>query len=257
MAVKTLGIIGYGSFGTFVHELARHYTPDITVRIHSSRSEPDGKTFFSLEEVCKSDVLVLAIPISAFQEQLQKVVHLVDEQTVVVDIATVKMHTANILRQYKDNLRYVAMHPMFGPYSYLKKGRKLDGLRVVITDCTIEQSEYELLKAFLQQVGLVVLETCSEDHDQSLAETLFLTHYIAQMVTKAGYKRTDIDTVSFGYLMDAIESVQNDTALFQDVYRYNPYCKGVIETLEKAEHEVSKLLEVAIHAIHLPDIGDI
>jgi hypothetical protein len=51
--------------------------------------------------------------------------------------------------------------------------------------------------------------------------------------------------------------VQNDTALFQDVYRYNPYCKGVIETLEKAEHEVSKLLEVEIHAIHLPDIGNI
>ena len=62
------------------------------------------------------------------------------------------------------------------------------------------------------------------------------------MISKAGYKRTEIDTVSFGYLMDAIESVQNDTALFQDVYKYNPYCKRVIDTLEKAEHEVSLLL---------------
>jgi prephenate dehydrogenase len=143
------------------------------------------------------------------------------------------------------------MHPMFGPYSYLKKGGKLDGLRVVLTDYTIEQGKYKLLKAFLQQAGLVVLETFSKDHDQTLAETLFLTHYIAQMVTKAGYKRTEIDTVSFGYLMDAIESVQKDTALFQDVYRYNSYCKGVIETLEKAEHEFSKFLEVEAYTIHL------
>ena len=159
-----------------------------------------------------------------------------------VDVATVKMHTTNILKQHADNLRYVAMHPMFGPYSYLKKGRKLDDLRVVLTDCTIARSEYAALKAFLRQAGLIVLETSSEDHDQTLAETLFLTHYIAQMVCKAGYKRTEIDTVSFGYLMDAIESVQNDTALFQDVYKYNPYCKRVIDTLEKAEHQVSLLL---------------
>ena len=162
----------------------------------------------------------------------------------MVDIATVKMHTANILKQHADTLRYVAMHPMFGPYSFLKKGENLD-LRVVLTDYTIAQREYAALKAFLQQVGLVVLETTSEDHDQTLAETLFLTHYVAQMVCKAGYKRTEIDTVSFGYLMDAIESVQNDAALFQDVYKYNPYCKKVIDTLEKAEHEVSLLLAEA------------
>ena len=151
MKVGTLGIIGYGSFGSFVHELARYYTPEIAVRVHSSRSQPDGKTFFSLEGVCKSDMLVLAIPISAFEEQLQKVIPLVGGQTVVVDIATVKMHTTNILKQYKNKLRYVAMHPMFGPYSYLKKGRKLDGLRVVFTDYTIEQSEYELFRVLRER----------------------------------------------------------------------------------------------------------
>jgi prephenate dehydrogenase len=242
MQIKTLGIIGYGSFGSFTHELARQYIPEVQTRVYSSRFPADGQTFFALEETCKSDVLVLAVPISAFEEQLDKVLQYINQNTIVVDIATVKMHTTNILQKHKDTLHFVAMHPMFGPYSYLKKGRKLDGLRVVLTGYTIPTEEYDALKALFAKVGLVVLEASSEEHDQTLAETLFLTHYIAQMVTKAGYKRTEIDTVSFGFLMDAIESVQNDTELFQDVYIYNPYCKKVVETLEKAEHEVSLLL---------------
>jgi prephenate dehydrogenase len=163
MEVKTLGIIGYGSFGSFVHELARHYTPEVAVRVHSSRFEPDSNTFHSLEDTCKSDVLVLTVPISAFEEQLGKVLPHLGAHTVVVDIATVKMHTTNILKRHADMLRYVAMHPMFGPYSYLKKRRKLDDLRVVLTDYTIAQSEYAALKAFLHQACLVVLETSSED----------------------------------------------------------------------------------------------
>src|SRR3954471_8460155 len=51
-----------------------------------------------------------------------------------------------------------------------------------------------------------------------------------------------LDTVSFGFLMDAVESVQNDTELFKDVYTYNPHCKEVIARFEQAEQAVEQLL---------------
>jgi hypothetical protein len=76
-----------------------------------------------------------------------------------------------------------------------------------------------------------------------LAETLFLTHYVAQMVAAGGFVRTDIDTLSFGYLMDAVESVKGDTELFRDVFAFNPYCRETIARLEKAEAGVHTLLE--------------
>jgi prephenate dehydrogenase len=242
MEIKTLGIIGYGSFGSFVHEVARHYTPDIAVRVYSSRFPADNATFFSLEDTCKSDVLVLAVPIHAFESELERVLPLLAANTIVVDIATVKMHTTTILQKHKDTLRYVAMHPMFGPYSYLKKGRTLSDLRIVLTGNSIMPEEYEALKEFSKQFNLVILETTPEDHDQTLAETLFLTHYMAQVITKAGYRRTEIDTISFGFLMDAVESVQNDTELFQDVFRFNPYCQKVIDQIDTAEQQVHQLL---------------
>lgn len=83
----------------------------------------------------------------------------------------------------------------------------------------------------------------SDAHDQHLADTLFLTHFIGQTIARAGFTRTEIDTVSFGFLMDAVESVKNDTRLFADVFRYNPYCKETITRLEQAEEETRSILE--------------
>ena len=54
---------------------------------------------------------------------------------------------------------------------------------------------------------------------------------------------TDIDTLSFGFLMDAVESVKSDTELFRDVFAFNPYCEEIIARFEKAEADVHALLE--------------
>ena len=45
--------------------------------------------------------------------------------------------------------------------------------------------------------------------------------------------------------MDAVESVKDDTALFQDVFRFNPYCEQTLKKLERAEAETHALLREA------------
>ena len=121
-------------------------------------------------------------------------------------------------------------------------GGSVAGLRVVLTDGTLPVERYAQLTAFLKQCGFDVVEMSAEQHDKHLAETLFLTHFIGQTVARGGFDRTDIDTVSFGYLMDAVESVKHDTELFKDVYRFNPYCEEILKRFEAAEEEVHKLL---------------
>jgi prephenate dehydrogenase len=248
--IETLGIIGYGSFGSFIQELAQQYTPNIQVKISSSRFTPDGKTFFSFEEVCACDVLIPAVPISTFREALARIKLHLGSNTIIVDVATVKMHTVQALRELDGHTQYVATHPMFGPYSYIKKGKSIDGLRIVITEHTLSSEQRQKVRDFLESIGLVILETTAQEHDQILAETLFLTHYIAQVVTYGNFIRTNIDTVSFGFLMDAVESVQNDTELFKDVYTYNPYCKEVIARSEQAEQAVEQLLSTLPETWH-------
>ena len=241
--LTSIGIIGNGAFGALTATLIRKHAPHIAVRVFSSRREPDGATFFSLPDAAQCDAVVLCTPISTFTETLTRVVAYARPDTVIVDVSTVKMHTAMALERYAAGRPYLATHPMFGPESYRKKGERVDGFRIVVAKHTLPAGEYDALRSFLEQCGFVIIEKTPEQHDRELAETLFLTHLVGQAVARAGFSRTSIDTVSFGFLMDAVESVKNDTALFTDVYHFNPFCQEVLTRFTLAEQEVRNLLE--------------
>jgi len=143
-----------------------------------------------------------------------------------------------LLRAARPERPFLATHPMFGPESYAKRGDDVTGLRIVVTGHNLAPAQYSALRAKLAAVGFSVVEKTAEAHDRDLAETLFLTHYIGQVVARGGFERTDIDTVSFGYLMDAVDSVRHDGQLFEEVYRFNPYCRQVIERFDASERQV-------------------
>lgn len=242
VTIRTVGIVGYGAFGAFAHKLLMRFAPEIQVRIHSSRHAPDGKLFFSLEDTASSDAVMLAVPIHAYEDVLAQILPHLGTESVIVDIATVKLHTLEILKRLALNRRYLATHPMFGPESYAKQGEDVTGLRIVIAEHTLGQQDYATLITALRTLGFSVVEMTADAHDEHLAETLFLTHFLGQTISRAGFDRTEIDTVSFGFLMNAVESVKHDEALFLDVYRYNPHCKAALEKFGIAEKEVERLL---------------
>ena len=243
MELKAVGIVGYGAFGALAHALLRRFAPEVGVKIFAPEKKADGQTFFALAEVAKSDALILAVPIHAFEEVLKKVLPLARKDTIIVDVATVKVHTAALLKKLAKGRSYISMHPVWGPESYEKRGGDVAGFRIVMVDGTLAIDEYNALTNFLKKCGFDVVEMSAEAHDKHLAETLFLTHLVGQTVVRGGFERTGIDTISFGFLMDAVESVRHDEKLFQDVYRFNPYCKEILGRFEKAESTVRALLE--------------
>jgi prephenate dehydrogenase len=246
MRVHSVGIIGYGAFGAFIRLLLERFAPEMEVRVYSKRYAPDGKTFFSLADACACDAVVFAVPIPVFEEVLRECLPLIPATSILVDVATVKVHTVNILKKYAGGRSYLATHPMFGPESYAKTEGDVSGFRIVITEHTLPPAAYDTVRRTLSGCGFTVVETSSDTHDRQLAETLFLTHFIGQVISRAGFERTEIDTVSFNFLMKAVESVRHDTKLFQDVFRFNPYCEAILTRLEKAERETHALLREAV-----------
>ncbi len=242
----TVGIVGYGSFGAFLEVLIKRFAPQVSIKVYSSRFKPDDLKFFTLEEVAACDAVTLSVPIAVFEDTLVKVLPHMKKSGVIVDVATVKMHTVALLKKYAPYQPYLATHPMFGPESYAKKGGEVTGLRIVMTDGTLSVEQFQNLSSFLKQCGFDVVEMSAESHDKHLAETLFLTHFVGQVVARGGFDRTAIDTVSFGYLMDSVESVKHDTELFKDVYRFNPFCEEILKRFEGAEAEVHTLLKKSL-----------
>ena len=241
--VSTIGIVGHGNFGTFLHELGQRFFPELKIKIYSRRYHPDGVTFFSLEETSVCDIVILCGAIHEYEEQLKLVLTHALPETVIIDVATVKKHTSELLRKYCEGRRFISTHPMFGPESYQKHGGNVNGFRIVVTDYVLANDMYQLIKNRFATLGFVIIEMSADEHDKRLAETLFLTHYVGQSILKGGFERTSIDTLSFQFLMDAVESVKVDTELFHDVYRFNPYCEQVSKRLHEAQEEVFKKLK--------------
>lgn len=69
----SLGLIGYGHFGAFLHVLAQRYLPDSPLKIFEVGRNPDGELFFPLEEVAACAAVVLAVPISAYAATLAQI----------------------------------------------------------------------------------------------------------------------------------------------------------------------------------------
>lgn len=236
--INTVGIIGYGHFGRFLHLEGKKFFEDVDIRVYSRRAKVDFETFFELETVAQSDVVILCCAISEYEETLKIVTELAAPETVIIDVATVKKHTNALMEKYCSDRHYVSSHPMFGPESYRKHNGNVTGFRIVVTDYSMPNDLYQQLKNIFAAFGFVIIEMSADEHDQLLAETLFLTHYVGQSILAGGFGRTQIDTLSFQFLMDAVESVKDDKELFEEVYRFNPYCKDVAERLHKAQEKI-------------------
>ena len=236
--VKTIGIIGHGHFGQFLEMLAELFVPEAQIRIYSRRATPDRERFFSLEAAASSDVVILCGAISEYEAQLKAVLPYLSEQSVVVDVATVKSHTEALCASVLGDRKYLCLHPMFGPESFQKRDGDVAGMRIVATANTLSAGTFEVVRDWLTSLGFLVVQMTSEEHDKLLAHTLFLTHYISYSLLPARFTRTPIDTLSVASLMDAVESVKNDRQLFEDVYRFNPYCREVAERFHTAQEEV-------------------
>lgn len=234
----SLGLIGYGQFGAFLHVLAQRYLPEASLKVYDCERPTDGVLFFPFEDVAACDAVILAVPISAYQATLERLCPHLRTGSVVVDIATVKKHTMALLQSAKPAISYLSMHPMFGPESYTQRDGDVSGFRVVVTGHNLVDSHYKTFCERLTAAGFSLIVKTAEDHDKDLAETLFLTHYIGQIVARGGFERSDIDTVSYSSLMDAVDSVRHDARLFEDVFRYNPFCRQVVERFEASDRNV-------------------
>ncbi len=54
--IKTIGIIGYGHFGAFIHELGKRFFPECEYKVYSRRAVVGEADFYSLFDVAQCDV---------------------------------------------------------------------------------------------------------------------------------------------------------------------------------------------------------
>lgn len=239
----SIWIIWRWSFWQFINTLIDQYSPNTPRRVYDPYKDSPRES--TLQEVCSCDILFLAVPIRNFEQTLIDCKSHIGENTILIDVCTIKVYSQGCLQKYLPNQSYLCTHPMFGPYSYAQQWTLKD-LRLVICSHTLSNEEYEKILSLTRLLQLTVVECSADQHDQMLARSLFLTHYLTQIVVEAGLENTQIDTISFGNLMDVVASVRNDTQLFHDVRTYNPYCKKLVDQFSLAKKSIDKRLDTIL-----------
>lgn len=239
-----LSLIWYGAFWKFIHRLTKKYASHLDILIYEKYPTDDTIDFCTFNEAAQGDIIIPCVPISQYEQTLIDLSEKIKSTAIIIDICTIKEHTWNVLKNLQ-GVQYVSTHPMFWPNSYDKKWESLEGLRLVICDHKLNNSTlFSEILEMCNSVGMDIILQSAHDHDKHLARSLFLTHYLAQILFEWAFDRTEIDTLSFWYLMDAVEIVRYNKKLFEEVFRYNTHCKDVIEQFNLSREKIeSDLLE--------------
>lgn len=221
-----IGIIGFGRFGKLT---ARYLSEDFDVFVFnrtekSAEIKKSGARIASLKTVCQQKIIILCVPISTLKEVLMKIEPLLKKDSVVVDVCSVKVYPTRWMKaSLPETVSILATHPIFGPDS---ASDSLKDRKIFLSPIRIDKKQYQKIKTYLVSKELVLIESTPEDHDQQIAVSLALTHYIGRTLSEFGAAPLDIDSEGYKRLLHILEVVEHDTwQLFYDMHRYNPYAQ--------------------------------
>jgi len=228
---RTIGIIGYGRFGRlWAASLKKH---GYTVKIYDPRVR---------RKKIDVDFLFVLVPISEFEKCCKSVAPLLTPSTIVIDACSVKMYPARVMRAVFSHSRsLIATHPLFGPDSVRQSGLK--GKKIVVSYLRTTPSQRKRFEKILRNLELVTIRSTPQRHDQQMARSQALVHFIGRGLEPLKLRPQSIATPDYETLLNMADLVHHDTQqLFRDMQRYNPYSKRVrqafIKNLQRIEHAV-------------------
>lgn len=234
----TLGILGFGSFGQF---MARTLSPYFSISVWDIADQTQvahslGIRWGTREEALAQELVCLAVPVQFLEGVLKEIrLHFIPG-TLVFDVSSVKVKPVELMRSYlPPEVEIIATHPLFGPESG-KHG--IQGLQIAC--CPVRSSRFTCFTKFLStQLGLHVIETTPEAHDQAMAYVQALTHLVGKTMHALKIPEFELETVAYRHLLDIEKLLGNDSeALFQTIQRENPFAEAIRRDFLKSLTEI-------------------
>jgi prephenate dehydrogenase len=161
---------------------------------------------------------------------------------VVVDVCSVKVYPSQWMKALlPETVSILATHPIFGPDS---ASDSLTGRKIFLSRIRISKKQYQKIKTYLASKELVIIESTPEDHDEQIAISLALTHFIGRTLSEFGAAQLSIDSEGYKRLLHILDVVEHDTwQLFNDMHQYNPYAKEKRAAFMQAMQKINERLE--------------
>ncbi|KAL5718266.1 prephenate dehydrogenase (NADP(+)) [Ranunculus cassubicifolius] len=248
-----IGIIGLGAFGQFLANAFQRQGHKVLGTSRSDYSkycqEHDIQFFKDVDGLCDAqpDVLLICSSIVSTEKVVKGIpFHKLNPSTIIADVLSVKQFAKNLLLEnVPAGFGILCTHPMFGKYS---GKNSWEGLRFVyekvrVTRESIQARKCEQFLDIFQDEGCKMVEMTCEEHDQYAAESQFVTHTVARILSNMDIQATPIDTKGYETLRELTNNtVSHGSDLYDGLFLYNVNSAKQIQKLEKALDTVKQNL---------------
>ena len=209
--------------------------------VASSRSERTLQTALDIalideaytdaaQAVANADVVVLAMPVCSTEKVLASIKHAVRPTTIITDVGSTKGNVVDAARRVFGNVpsHFIPAHPIAGSEQSGVLAGKVDlfkGHKVIITPLAhSDKQATQQIQQLWQAAGADVLTMTVERHDEVLAKTSHLPHFLAFSLVHALAKESqnlDIFRYAAGGFRDFTRIAGSDPTMWHDIFLAN------------------------------------
>jgi len=178
-------------------------------RLREVQQQLDVEVTTNIEQVKDTDVIIISVPLDAFESVVQQIVPHTNASQIVVDITSLKVQPVDIMHRYITSAVTLGMHPVFGPGA-----KSPDKQNFVLTPTNErEVALAEKVQGHLEARGARVTLMTPHEHDEMMTVILGLAHFIAivtadTLLSQERFQQMkEIGGTTFKVLYTLVESV--------------------------------------------------
>lgn len=256
-----LAVLGAGAMGRWFAKFAGDRGWEVSITDIDGRkarrvSEELNINLSDSNEAAARDagVVLVAVPIKETPQVIEEVAGSVAEDSLLVDIASVKEGPVTKMEEIDVDCELASIHPLFGPGTESLEDQNIISIPVKVGE------RYQRFKDILSSSGAQIKEMKAEEHDRLMSVVQSLTHltlliYVSAFNSmKSSGEALSFQTPMFKKLIDVTKAFLNeDPKLCGDIQTENRYSSMARSSILEA----CRSLNVALKAENTRVIEDI
>ncbi|MCK0122842.1 prephenate dehydrogenase [Gelidibacter sp. F2691] len=252
--MKNIYIIGVGLIGGSLALDIKKHDPNIKVfgidhnDAHLEEALQlkviDAKATF--EDLKRAELVILSVPVDAAVTEIIKVLNLVSDDALVMDVGSTKAEICKAIDQHPKRRNFLATHPIAGT-EFSGPKAAIQGLYKNKTNiiCEVEKTAFKLQEKALQlfsDIGMRIRYMNPEAHDKHIAYVSHLSHISAFMlgktvIDKEKNERDIFDMAGSGFA-STVRLAKSSPEMWTPIFKQNK--ANVLETLDEYISNLSK-----------------
>ena len=179
MKVAIVG--GSGKMGRWFARFLRQEGKEVLLvgrneeKLMQVQADVDVDVTTDIARVKDADVIMISVPLDAFEAVVREVAPYTHSQQVVVDVTSLKAEPVGVMRRHITAAVALGTHPVFGPGA-----KDLANQNIVLTPTDERETALaDKAKDYLEARGARVSLMAPEEHDRMMTVVLGLAHFIA------------------------------------------------------------------------------